>query len=174
MKLWLHLIFYFELCYGRKYRLTRLHCGDDKSLLVISYANFLTVFLQFSDDSKYLSSCHKEEITARICSVKGDAHVVQIAIATGFYMWYCRWQLRFILSDFQCLLAFIRSFFFFFLSFFFFIWVVLFLLQKAESAKIYEKYPFLVLFGATDRNFTEKYSIVIAIVFYFYFDLHSH
>ena len=103
-----------------KYRLTRLHCGGDKSLLVISYANFLTVFRQFSDDSKYLSSCHKEVITARICSLKGDAYVVQIAIATGFYMWYCRWQLRFILSDFQCLQAFIRSFplFFFFLSFF--------------------------------------------------------
>ena len=37
------------------------------SLLIISYANFLTVFWQFSDDSKYLSSCHKEMITARIC-----------------------------------------------------------------------------------------------------------
>ena len=64
--------------------MTRLHCGGDKSLLIISYANFLTVFRQFSDDSKYLSSCHKEVITARICSLKGDAHVVQIAIATGF------------------------------------------------------------------------------------------
>ena len=64
--------------------MTRLHCGGDKSLLIISYANFLTVFRQFLDDSKYLSSCHKEVITARICSLKGDAHVVQIAIATGF------------------------------------------------------------------------------------------
>ena len=53
----------------RKHWLTRLHCGGDKSLLIISYANFLTVFWQFSDDSKYLSSCHKEMITARICSL---------------------------------------------------------------------------------------------------------
>ena len=149
------IIFYFELCYGRKYRLTRLHCGGDKSLLVISYANFLTVFRQFSDDSEYLSSCHKEVITARICSLKGDAHVVQ--------MWYCRWQLRFILSDSQCL-AFIRSFPLFFLSFFFF-GLFSFYFRKRKSAKIYEKYPFLVFFGATDRNFTEKYSIVITYMF---------
>ena len=64
--------------------MTRLHCSGNKSLLIISYANFLTVFRQFSDDSKYLSSCHKEVITARICSLKGDAYVVQIAIAIGF------------------------------------------------------------------------------------------
>ena len=43
-----------------KHWLTRLLCGGDKSLLIISYANFLSVFWQFSDDSKYLSSCHKE------------------------------------------------------------------------------------------------------------------
>ena len=53
----------------RKHWLTRLHCGGNKSLLIISYANFLTVFWQFSDDSNYLSSCHKEMITARICSL---------------------------------------------------------------------------------------------------------
>ena len=42
-----------------------------------------------------------------------------------------------------------------FSSFFFFF--RLFLLQNArKSAEIYEKYQFLVLFGATDRNFTEK------------------
>ena len=79
--------------HGRKHWLTRLQCDGDKSLLIISYANFITVFWQFSDDTKYLSSYHKEMITARICSLWGDAYVVQIAIvATGFYMWYCHWQ----------------------------------------------------------------------------------
>ena len=43
-------------------------------------------------------------------------------------------------------------------SFFFFL--RLFLLQNArKSVEIYEKYQFLVFFGATDRNFTEKYSV---------------
>ena len=54
-------------------------------------------------------------------------------------------------------------FFFFFLSFFFGLFCFYF--RKRKSAKIYEKYPFLVLFGATDRNFTEKYSIVITYMF---------
>ena len=137
--------------------MTRLHCGGDKSLLVISYANFLTVFLQFSDDSKYLSSCHKEEITARICSLKGDAHVVQIAIATGFLhvvlpLTVTIYTLRF--SVFTSVHLKFSSFF----SFFFF-GLFCFYFRKRKSAKIYEKYPFLVFFGATDRNFMKKYSV---------------
>ena len=52
-------------------------------------------------------------------------------------------KLRLILSDSRCLQA--------------FFW--LFLLQNAwKSSEIYEKYPFLVFFGATDGNFTEKCS----------------
>ena len=60
-------------------------------------------------------------------------------------------KLRFIFSYSQCLRAFNRSFplFLFFGC----------LLQKAEICHIYEKYPFLVFFGATNGNFTEKYSI---------------
>ena len=120
--------------HGRKYWLTRLHCGGENSLLIISYANFLTVFRQFSDDSKYLSSCHKEMITARICSLKGDAYFLQIAIATGFTCITAADKLRFTFSNSQCLLTLNRSFPLFFL---FFLggggWrVVLFLLQKAE------------------------------------------
>ena len=42
------------------------------------------------------------------------------------------------------------SFFFFFGCFYF---------RKRKSADIYEKYPFLVFFGATDGNFIEKYSV---------------
>ena len=34
-----------------------------------------------------------------------------------------------------------------------------FYFRKRKSADIYEKYPFLVFFGATDGNFTEKYSV---------------
>ena len=110
--------------HGRKHWLTRLHCGGDKSLLIISYANFLTVFWQFSDDSKYLSSCHKKMITARICSLKEDAYVVQIAnFATWFYMYYCRWQVTIYTLRFS-MRALNRSFYLFFF------W--LFLLQKAE------------------------------------------
>ena len=46
-------------------------------------------------------------------------------------------------------------------SFFFFL--RLFLLQNArKSVEIYEKYQFLVFFGATDRNFTEKYSVTLS------------
>ena len=60
-------------------------------------------------------------------------------------------RLRLILSDSQCLRAFDRVFLFF---------LRLFLLRNAwKSADIYEKYQFLVFFGATDRNFTEKYSV---------------
>ena len=60
-------------------------------------------------------------------------------------------KLRFLLSDSRCLRAFNRGFPLFF-------W--LFLLQNArKSSDIYEKYPFLVFFGATDGNFTEKYSV---------------
>ena len=55
------------------------------------------------------------------------------------------------------------SSFFSFFSFFFGLFCFYF--RKRKSAKIYEKYPFLVLFGATDRNFTEKYSIVITYMF---------
>ena len=34
-----------------------------------------------------------------------------------------------------------------------------FYFRKRNSADIYEKYPFLVFFGATDGNFMEKYSV---------------
>ena len=61
-------------------------------------------------------------------------------------------KLRFILSDSQCLRESNQGFLFFLF------W--LFLLQNArKSSDIYEKYPFLVFFGATDGNFTEKYSV---------------
>ena len=65
-------------------------------------------------------------------------------------------KLRFILSDSQCLRAFNRSFPLFF-NFFFICGCFYF--RKGKSADIYEKYPFLVFFGATDGNFTEKYSV---------------
>ena len=46
---------------------------------------------------------------------------------------------------------------------FFFFFFRLFLLQNArKSVEIYEKYQFLVFFGATDRNFTEKYSVTLS------------
>ena len=132
--------------HGRKHWLTRLHCGGDKSLLIISYANFLTVFWQFSDDSKYLSSCHKEMITARIFSLWGDAYVVQIAIvATGFYMWYCHWQVTIYTLRFSVFTSVQSKFSSFFLLLFYF--------RKRKPADIYGKYPFLVFFGATDGNF---------------------
>ena len=61
-------------------------------------------------------------------------------------------RLRFILSDSQCLRAFNRGFPLFIFRFF--------LLQSArKSADIYEKYQFLVFFGAIDRNFREKYGV---------------
>ena len=60
-------------------------------------------------------------------------------------------KLRFILSDSQCLRAFDQSFSLFFFGCFYF--------RKWKSADIYEKYPFLVFFGATDGNFMEKYSV---------------
>ena len=69
-------------------------------------------------------------------------------------------RLRLILSDFQCLRAFSQGFPLFFR---------LFLLRSArKSADIYEKYQFLVFFGATDRNFTEKYSVTTASYHSFY------
>ena len=43
------------------------------------------------------------------------------------------------------------SLFFFFFGCFYF--------RKRKSADIYEKYPFPFFFGATDRNFMEKYSV---------------
>ena len=76
------------------------------------------------------------------------AQGVQIANeATGFYMYYCRWQvaisaLRF--SVFTSVQSMFSSFFF---------W--LFLLQKAEMCW----HPFIVFLGATDGNFTGKYSV---------------
>ena len=136
--------------HGRKHWLTRLQCDGDKSLLIISYANFITVFWQFSDDTKYLSSYHKEMITARICSLWGDAYVVQIAIvATGFTCRTAADKLRFILSDSQCLRVFNWSFPLFLrgegCSYF----------RKRKSADIYVKYPFLIFFRATDGNHGE-------------------
>ena len=56
-------------------------------------------------------------------------------------------KLRFILLDSQCLRAFNQGF----PLFFFFFWL-----------DIYEKYPFAVFFGATDGNFTEKYSVMLS------------
>ena len=46
------------------------------------------------------------------------------------------------------------SYFFLFFSFFF--WLFCFYFRKRKSSKIYEKYPFIVFSGATDRNFTSK------------------
>ena len=69
-------------------------------------------------------------------------------------------KLRFILSDSQCLRAFNRGFPLFFVLFcFVFVLFWLFLLQKAEICWHIRKYQFLVFFGATDGNFTEKYSV---------------
>ena len=65
-------------------------------------------------------------------------------------------KLRFILSDFQCLRAFNRDFPLFLVVVFCF---GCFYFRKRKSADIYEKYPFLVFFGATDGNFIEKYSV---------------
>ena len=41
----------------------------------------------------------------------------------------------------------------------FFLFFFCFYFRKRKSADIYEKYPFLVFFGATDGNFMEKYSV---------------
>ena len=60
-------------------------------------------------------------------------------------------KLRFILSDSRWLRAFNRSFPLFIFGCFYF--------RKRKSVDKYEKYPFLVFFGATDGNFTEKYSV---------------
>ena len=60
-------------------------------------------------------------------------------------------KLRFILSNSQCLRAFNQGFPLFFFGCFYF--------RKRKSADIYENYPFLIFFGATDGNFTEKYSV---------------
>ena len=65
-------------------------------------------------------------------------------------------KLRFILSDFQCLRAFNRDFPLFLVVVFCF---GCFYFRKRKSADIHEKYPFLVFFGATDGNFTKKYSV---------------
>ena len=43
--------------------------------------------------------------------------------------------------------------------FFFFCFCCCFYFRKRKSADIYEKYLFLVFFGATDGNFKEKYSV---------------
>ena len=43
--------------------------------------------------------------------------------------------------------------------FFLFFFLGCFCLKMLKSADIYEKYLFLVFFGATDGNFTEKYSV---------------
>ena len=59
-------------------------------------------------------------------------------------------KLQFILSDSHCLLVFNQGFPLFFVFFYF---------RKQKSADMYEKYPFLIFFGATDGNFMEKYSI---------------
>ena len=61
-----------------------------------------------------------------------------------------------LLLDSQCLRAFNRGFPLFFLFFF---CCCCFYFRKWKSADIYEKYPFLVFFGATDGNFMEKYSV---------------
>ena len=63
-------------------------------------------------------------------------------------------KLRFILLDSQCLRALSHGFplFFFWLLYF----------RKRKSSEIYEKYPFPVFFGATDRNFMEKYSVTLS------------
>ena len=70
-------------------------------------------------------------------------------------------KLRFILSDSQCLRAFNRGFPLFFLFCFvlFLFCFGCFYFRKRKSVGIYEKYQFLVFFGATDGNFTEKYSV---------------
>ena len=63
-------------------------------------------------------------------------------------------KLRFLLLD-RCLRAFNQGFPLFFFFFFF----GCFNFRKRKSADIYEKYPFPFFFGATDRNFMEKYSV---------------
>ena len=60
---------------------------------------------------------------------------------------------------FQILSVYQRSFevfLFFSFFFFFFFWLFCFYFRKRKSSKIYEKYPFIVFSGATDRNFTSK------------------
>ena len=61
-------------------------------------------------------------------------------------------KLRFILLDSQCLRALSHGF-----PLFFFFGLLYF--RKRKSSEIYEKYPFPVFFGATVRNFMEKYSV---------------
>ena len=73
-----------------------------------------------------------------------------LLLQLGFTCSTAAHKLRFILSDSRCLRAFNRSFPLFFGCFYF---------RKRKSVDIYEKYPFLVFFGATDGNFTEKYSV---------------
>ena len=140
--------------HGREHWLTRLHCGGDKSLLIISYANFLTVYWQFSDDSKtsyFLSqgndNCPNLLFVRRwLCRSNCDCcnWVLHVVLPLTSYDLYSQ-----ILSVYESPIK-VSSILFFWL----------FLLQNArKSSDIYEKYPFLVFFGATDGNFTEKYSV---------------
>ena len=77
------------------------------------------------------------------------ARVVQIAIvATGFYMYYCRWQVRIYNLRFSVFTSVQVRFSFFFGCFY---------LECAEIFRYIEKFLFLVFFGGTDGNFMEKY-----------------
>ena len=80
------------------------------------------------------------------------ARVVQIAIvATGFYMYNCRWQVAISALRFSAFTSVQLRFSPFF--------GVGFYLECAEICWYIEKCPFLVFFGATDGNFMEKYSL---------------
>ena len=82
------------------------------------------------------------------------ARVVQIAIvATGFYMYNCRWQVAISALRFSAFTSVQLRFSPFF-------WVG-FYLECAEICWYIEKCPFLVFFGATDGNFMEKYSVTL-------------
>ena len=127
-----------------------------QSLLIISYANFLTVFWQFSDDSKYPSflsqgydNCPNLLFVKR-CLSRSNCYccnwVLHVVLPLKSYHLYS--QIR---SVYERSIEVSLFFLFFFLG--------CFCLKKLKSADIYEKYLFLVFFGATDGNFTEKYSV---------------
>ena len=72
-------------------------------------------------------------------------------VATGFYIKHCRWQIVISALRFSVFTSVQLRFSSFFVSCFYLDW--------AEICWYIENRPFLVFFGATDRNFMEKYSV---------------
>ena len=95
------------------------HCGGDESLLIISYANFLTVFRFEISQFLSLGNNNCPNLLFTLCK-EMPLPFKMLLLQLCFTFGTAADKLRFILSDSQCLRAFSQAFPLFFLGCFYF------------------------------------------------------